>query len=88
MEKVDKYLAFDIDLDKKLSKELKTFDDMFATVACKASLKANDKQSVMEGESLIRQLMDLENPFNCPHGRPVIVALTKYEIEKKFKRII
>ena len=75
-------------LDKKLSKELKTFDDMFATVACKASLKANDKQSVMEGESLIRQLMDLENPFNCPHGRPVIVALTKYEIEKKFKRII
>ncbi|MCQ2749423.1 MAG: DNA mismatch repair endonuclease MutL [Clostridia bacterium] len=75
-------------LDKKLSKELKTFDDMFATVACKASLKANDKQSVMEGESLIRQLMELENPFNCPHGRPVIVALTKYEIEKKFKRII
>lgn len=75
-------------LDKKLAKEMKTFDDMFATIACKASIKANDKQSFMEGKKLIEDLMKLENPFNCPHGRPVIISLTKYEIEKKFKRII
>lgn len=75
-------------LDKKMTKDLKTFDDMFATVSCKAAIKAHDKQSIMEGKKLIEDLMKLENPFNCPHGRPVIITITRYELEKKFKRII
>ena len=59
-----------------------------ATMACKAAVKANDRLSVQEGYALIRQLMELENPFHCPHGRPTIIELTKYELEKKFKRIV
>ena len=43
---------------------------------------------MLEAEALIDELMELENPYNCPHGRPVIVSMTKYEIEKKFKRIL
>ncbi len=72
----------------KNSKDIKAFDDMFATICCKKAIKANDKQSFMEAKQIIDDLMRLENPFNCPHGRPVIVSLTKYEIERKFKRII
>ena len=59
-----------------------------ATVACKAAVKGNQKLSYMEASALIDQLMKLENPFHCPHGRPVTIELSKYEIEKKFKRII
>ena len=72
----------------KNSKDIKAFDDMFATICCKKAIKGNDKQSFMEARQIIDDLMRLENPFNCPHGRPIIVSLTKYEIERKFKRII
>ena len=41
-----------------------------------------------EADTLIEQLLSLENPYNCPHGRPTIISMTKYEIEKKFKRIV
>ena len=58
-----------------------------ATIACKAAVKANDKLSVQEAVSLIERLLKLDNPFSCPHGRPTIIELTKYELEKKFKRI-
>lgn len=75
-------------LDKKFEKDMKTFDDMFATICCKKAIKANDRQSLQEGEQIIKDLMSLENPFNCPHGRPVIIRISKDEIERKFKRII
>jgi len=58
-----------------------------ATIACKAAVKANDRIHKSEALKLIEELLTLENPFNCPHGRPTIVKLTKTEIEKMFKRI-
>lgn len=59
-----------------------------ATIACKAAVKANDKLSYQEAVSLIEKLLKLENPFSCPHGRPTIIEMTKYELEKKFNRIV
>ena len=59
-----------------------------ASMSCKAAVKGNHKLSVEEIKQLIDDLMELDNPYNCPHGRPVIIAMSKYEIEKKFKRII
>ena len=58
-----------------------------ATMACKAAVKARDYISVSEAEEMIKRLLTLENPFNCPHGRPTIIEMTEYELEKKFKRI-
>ncbi len=58
-----------------------------ATMACKAAVKGHDLLSYQEAEALIGQLLGLENPFSCPHGRPTIIEMTKYELEKKFKRI-
>lgn len=58
-----------------------------ATMACKAAVKGHDKLSLQEAERLIADLLKLENPFTCPHGRPTIVEWTNYELEKMFKRI-
>lgn len=58
-----------------------------ATMACKAAVKGNMSLSTQEADALIDQLLQLENPYNCPHGRPTIIAMTETEIEKKFKRI-
>ena len=57
-------------------------------MACKAAVKGNQKLSLRETEALIDELLQLENPYNCPHGRPTIISMTKYELEKKFKRIV
>lgn len=62
--------------------------DKLATMACKAAVKGNNRLSVSEMEALMQELMQLENPYHCPHGRPTIISMSKYEIEKKFKRII
>ncbi len=59
-----------------------------ASMSCKAAVKGNQKLSRPEIEALIGELLTLENPYHCPHGRPVIVSMSKYEIEKKFKRIV
>lgn len=59
-----------------------------ASMSCKAAVKGNDKLSLAEINALIDELLTLENPFNCPHGRPTIISMSKYEIEKKFKRIV
>ena len=59
-----------------------------ASMSCKAAVKGNNKLSVSEAEALIGQLLKLENPYHCPHGRPTIISMSKYEIEKKFKRIL
>lgn len=62
--------------------------DKLATAACKAAVKGNNKLSYQEMDVLIDELMTLDNPYQCPHGRPTIVSMSKYEIEKKFRRIL
>lgn len=59
-----------------------------ASMSCKAAVKGNTSMSFAEMETLIDELLTLDNPYNCPHGRPTIFSMSKYEIEKKFKRII
>lgn len=59
-----------------------------ASMSCKAAVKGNAKLSVAEVNALIGELLELENPYHCPHGRPTIIAMTKKELEKKFKRIV
>lgn len=64
------------------------FASRLATMACKAAVKGNHSMSPQEADKLIDELLTLENPYNCPHGRPTIIAMSKTEIEKKFKRIV
>ena len=59
-----------------------------ASLACKAAIKGNQRLSRAEAEQLIADLVDLENPYTCPHGRPTMIRMTKYELEKKFKRVL
>ena len=59
-----------------------------ATAACKAAVKGDNTLSFEEADQLIEELLGLENPYNCPHGRPTIISMTRYELEKKFKRIV
>lgn len=59
-----------------------------ASMSCKAAVKGNTRFSTAEMEALIDELLTLDNPYNCPHGRPTMVSLSKYEIERKFKRIV
>lgn len=62
--------------------------DKIASMSCKAAVKGSQRLSLPEMEQLMKNLMKLDNPYNCPHGRPTIIAMSKYEIEKKFKRIV
>lgn len=59
-----------------------------ASMACKSAVKGNTALSLQEAKELIDELLTLENPYHCPHGRPTIISMSKYEIEKKFKRIV
>ncbi|MFA9377163.1 MAG: DNA mismatch repair endonuclease MutL [Lachnotalea sp.] len=63
-------------------------DEKIASMSCKAAVKGNNKLSLAEASGLIDELLTLENPYNCPHGRPTIISMTKAELEKKFKRIV
>lgn len=62
--------------------------EKIASMSCKVAVKGNQVLSFSEFDALVEELLTLENPYNCPHGRPTIISMTKYEIEKKFKRII
>ncbi len=62
--------------------------DRIATMACKAAVKGNMRISVKEADALIEELLQAENPYTCPHGRPTIISMTKTELEKRFKRIV
>ncbi len=79
-------------LDQLSETKLKTiYESKFvsiATIACKAAVKANDKLTYQEAKGLVEKLLKLENPFTCPHGRPTIIEMTKYELEKKFMRVL
>ncbi len=62
--------------------------EKIASMACKAAVKGNNSLSFSEADRLIEQLLELDNPYNCPHGRPTIISMSKYEVEKKFKRTV
>ena len=63
-------------------------DEKIASMSCKAAVKGNSRLSTEEIHALIRELLTLENPYHCPHGRPTIISMSKYELERKFKRIV
>ena len=63
-------------------------EEKLASMACKSAVKGKHRMSVGELEALLEQLMKLENPYHCPHGRPTIITMSRYELEKKFKRIL
>ncbi len=83
--------AFRLTLDTLLSEPLvneEKISDLFYNMACKAAVKAHDRLMPAEIDQLLNDLKQLENPYQCPHGRPVIIRLTQHELEKRFKRII
>ena len=57
-------------------------------VACKSAVKGNNRLSLAEMQELLEQLLTLDNPYHCPHGRPTMIVMTKQELERKFKRIV
>lgn len=63
-------------------------DELIKDISCKASVKANHKLSLIEIESLFKRLKNAKNPYTCPHGRPTIIHLTNYQIERMFKRVV
>ena len=67
---------------------IRVIEEKIASMSCKAAVKGNNLLSVPEAEALIDELLTLDNPYNCPHGRPTIVSMTKYEMERKFKRVV
>ena len=67
---------------------IRAIEEKIASMSCKAAVKGNNLLSIPEAEALIDELLTLENPYNCPHGRPTIVTMTKLEMDKKFKRIV
>lgn len=83
-----------IEMIDSLSDEIYTgltpdvIDEKVASMSCKAAVKGNMRLSAAEADALIGELLGLENPYHCPHGRPTIISMTKRELEKKFKRII
>ena len=63
-------------------------DEKIASMSCKAAVKGNMRLSAAEVDTLITELLSLDNPYHCPHGRPTIIAMSRRELEKKFKRIV
>lgn len=63
-------------------------EEKIASMSCKAAVKGNNRLSFAEAEQLIDELLTLDNPYNCPHGRPTIITISHYEMDKKFKRIV
>lgn len=74
------------EINRNLSPDL--IDEKIASMSCKAAVKGNMKLSAAEVDTLIGELLTLENPYHCPHGRPTIIAMSRRELEKKFKRIV
>ena len=71
----------------KISSAPVSYTHLIASMSCKAAVKGNMKLSYAEMDELINELLSLDNPYHCPHGRPTIIAMTKRELENKFKRI-
>ncbi|MCQ2609259.1 MAG: DNA mismatch repair endonuclease MutL, partial [Lachnospiraceae bacterium] len=84
-------LIRDLEIDGKNGKKIMDIDiflDRIASMACKMSIKANDRLNLSDMKNLIDKLFSLDDPYNCPHGRPAIIKVTREELEKKFKRIV
>ncbi|MBO5449151.1 MAG: DNA mismatch repair endonuclease MutL [Ruminococcus sp.] len=75
-------------IDSKLDPQLEIFDDLYHSIACKAAIKANDKNDILELQALLNAVYGNENIRYCPHGRPVLITLSKKDIEKQFKRVL
>lgn len=93
----DLYGNFEADLIQEILNELaneqrpgtpRAVTEKIATMACKSAVKGNHRMSREEMQELLNQLLTLENPYHCPHGRPTMIVMTKQELEKKFKRIV
>ena len=84
----EKFILQIIDNIEEIKNNYELKGEKFASMACRAAIKANDKIHNLEIDSLIKQLNQCKNPFTCPHGRPIIVEITMKEIEKMFKRIM
>lgn len=82
------FLAVLDELSEEYVKTDLTISQKIASMACKAAVKGNNRLSMAEMEALLDELLALDNPYHCPHGRPTIISMSKYEIEKKFKRIV
>ncbi len=82
---IKKILELIVEKEKNFDKQ-RFNDRVAATVACKASIKANDAISIEEMEVLVNKLRQCKNPYTCPHGRPTIIFYSNYELEKLFKR--
>lgn len=86
-----KQLLFDV-LDGLMKEgkkgDLDIITEKVASMSCKAAIKGNNRISFEEAEELMKKLMKAENPYNCPHGRPTLIVMSKYDIERKFKRIV
>lgn len=75
-------------LEDSGNKALEVFTEKLASMSCKAAVKGNHKLSLPEVDALIDELLTLDNPYHCPHGRPTIISMSRYELEKKFKRVV
>ena len=75
-------------MESNIRSNKKLILEKIASMSCKAAVKGNQSISFEEAQELVDTLFTLENPYNCPHGRPTIISMSKYEIEKKFKRIV
>ena len=84
----EKFILQIIDNIEEIKNNYELKGEKFASMACRAAIKANDKIQTIEIKTLLNELETCENPFTCPHGRPTIVEITKNEIEKMFKRIM
>ena len=67
---------------------IRIVEEKIASMSCKAAVKGNQLLSRPEAEALIDELLTLDNPYNCPHGRPTVISLSRYEMERKFKRVV
>lgn len=86
---IELFIDFIADASSSAKKvTIDTFIHKLSTMACKAAIKGNTEISFKEADALIDQLLKLENPYTCPHGRPTVISMTEAEIEKKFKRIV
>ncbi len=70
------------------SRDSELLTEKIASMSCKAAVKGNTRLSFAEADALIKELLSLDNPYHCPHGRPTIIVMNRYEIERKFKRIV
>ena len=75
-------------IQQKNNPSLNIFDKLYHSIACKSAIKANDKSDLSELKALVEKIYDDDNIRYCPHGRPVMIKLTKKEIEKQFKRVL